>query len=260
MVKLHTDELAIPEVRVALRCRHIFAILHAFDWKILHYHNPHHIIDSWIRCGCKKRRHILQNCASCEPCVIPQVSTVIQYCWLWVWRNISRLRPNLLGILPENCDLYPFNVALWCFQWAGWWRRHKMAETFAHCLNPLASQCLPEYWVFVGGFDHFRQYFHYEMTVKFHQGISSWRIHYKPLTCSSHYRGIRLVDPRPQVAHLSGPVEASVVLLISELFLCLNIKIQHFAQLLAVTLTWVLLQVDTCCVCLCMHAFWLLKT
>lgn len=42
--------------------------------------------------------------------------------------------------------------------------------------------------------------------------------------------------------------------------LCLNIKIQHFAQLLAVTLTWVLLQGDTCLVCLCMHAFWLLKT
>lgn len=62
------------------------------------------------------------------------------------------------------------------------------------------------------------------------------------------------VDARPQVAHLSGPVEASVVLLISEL-LCLNIKIQHFAQPLAVTLTWVLLQGDTCLVCLCMHAF-----
>lgn len=80
------------------------------------------------------------------------------------------------------------------------------------------------------------------------------RIYYKPMTysnrISSRYCGICLMK-----AHLSGPVEASIVLVISELFFVEILKFSTLLSFSLLLLTWVLLQGDTCLVCLCKHAF-----
>ncbi len=211
-------------------------------------------ITTRIRCGCTKKNvaNLVKLClrwAVCRPSGIYSNPVVL----VTSVTVTSHLRPNFRGILPENSDCIPLTQP-----WgSGWWRRHKNGRnaTLAHCMNPLAIQCLFEYWVFVGG-----------LTISDSIFVTRWLLN----SIKASHRGGSITNLWCALHVTCGRSATSCssvgscwsISCTSDIWtlLCLNIKIQHFAQLLAVTLTWVLLQGDTCLVCLCMHAFWLLKT
>lgn len=77
----------------------------------------------------------IMNQASKSCKIVPHLSRVSSLRYLQ-WSSIASYEcdgnitfaAKLTWYSSRKVWLYPFNVALWCFQWAGWWR-HKMAET-----------------------------------------------------------------------------------------------------------------------------------